>query len=147
MSSHRDADWQPKAVLFDLLTGLLDSWTTWTAAVEAVTSNPETSSDHSRAWRERYLQLTYGCGAYVPYESLVTRAAVEVGLPGQVTTQLVQRWETLEAWPEVKGVLEKLRAKGYKLGVVTNCSQELGEKAVKRVGVKFDAWISAEESG
>ena len=147
MSSHTDPDWRPKAILFDLLTALLDSWTTWTAAVEAVTSNPETSSDHARSWRERYLQLTYECGAYIPYESLVTRAAIDVGLPGQVTTQLVERWEELKAWPEVEGVLEKLREKGYKLGVVTNCSKELGEKALKRVGVEFDCWVSAEEAG
>ena len=48
----------PRAVLFDLLTALLDSWTVWNAAAGA--------EDKGRAWRAEYLRLTYGCGAYVP---------------------------------------------------------------------------------
>jgi 2-haloacid dehalogenase len=44
-----------EAVLFDLLTGLLDSWTLWnrTAGSEKL----------GRLWRAEYLKLTYGCGA------------------------------------------------------------------------------------
>ena len=57
----------PRAVLFDLLTGLLDSWTVWNAAAGSETKG--------RAWRAEYLRLTYGCGAYQPYEQLVRLAA------------------------------------------------------------------------
>ena len=45
----------PGAVLFDLLTALLDSWSVWNAAAE--------SERAGRAWRTEYLRLTYGCGA------------------------------------------------------------------------------------
>ena len=45
----------PRAVLFDLLTALLDSWTVWNAAAG--------SEEKGRAWRAEYLRLTYGCGA------------------------------------------------------------------------------------
>ena len=47
----------PRAVLFDLLTALLDSWTVWNAAAG--------SEEKGRAWRAEYLRLAYGCGAYV----------------------------------------------------------------------------------
>jgi hypothetical protein len=47
------------AVLFDLLTALLDSWSLW----DRVAGGPEAG----RRWRMRYPQLTYGAGRYRPY--------------------------------------------------------------------------------
>jgi hypothetical protein len=61
------------AVVFDLLTALLDSWTLWNTVAGA-------EVDGLR-WRRRYLEITYGCGAYRPYEVLVREAARDVGLP------------------------------------------------------------------
>ena len=61
------------AVLFDLLSALLDSWTLWTE----VAGDPRAA----RRWREQYLALTYSTGRYAPYESLVARAA-EMRGPG-----------------------------------------------------------------
>src|SRR5262249_24476207 len=46
----------PRAVLFELLTALLDSWSLWDAVAG--------SQEAGRAWRAEYLRLTYGCGAY-----------------------------------------------------------------------------------
>ena len=63
----------PRVVLFDLLTALLDSWTVWNRAAG--------SESAGRAWRAEYLRITYGCGAYRPYEQLVEEAAAAVGLP------------------------------------------------------------------
>src|SRR5262245_45959493 len=57
----------PQAVLFDLLSALLNSWTIWDAAAG--------SQARGRAWRASYLRLTYGCGSYRPYEELVRAAA------------------------------------------------------------------------
>lgn len=148
MSGPGESDCKPKAVLFDLLTALLDSWSTWTSAVSDLPDiTPESAQDLALTWRNRYLELTFGCGAYVPYESLVAQSAQDVGLHEGAATQLLRQWETLEPWPEVRDVLKKLRAKGYKLGVVTNCSEELGRKAAERVGIKFDAVVTAEEAG
>ena len=31
-------------------------------------------------WRKRYLEITYGCGVYRPYETLVREAAADAGL-------------------------------------------------------------------
>jgi FMN phosphatase YigB (HAD superfamily) len=34
-----------------------------------------------------------------------------------------------------------------RIGVVTNCSEELGQRAAARVGVRFDAVVTAEAAG
>jgi 2-haloacid dehalogenase len=132
------SDWQPKAILFDLLTGLLDSWTLWNHAA--------TSPERGREWRARYLEITFGCGSYKPYEDLVEQSAREVGLPSEAPATLLREWDSLKPWPEVEGVLKRLREKGYKLGVVTNCSRELGPRAAAKAGT-FDVVLTAEEIG
>ncbi|UNI24302.1 hypothetical protein JDV02_010058 [Purpureocillium takamizusanense] len=142
--------WRPKAIIFDLLTALLDSWTLWDA------STPSATSAEGRSWRERYLELTFGSGAYVPYEDLVREAASQVGLPGSAPDALLRNWQNLLPWPEAAGVLRELKARGYKLGVVTNCSRYLGHAAAERVNVHgsagspddmFEAVVTAEEAG
>ncbi|OTA54806.1 HAD-like protein [Hypoxylon sp. EC38] len=144
-------DWRPKAIIFDLLTALADSWSLWDS------STPSATSAEGRQWRERYLKLTFGAGAYVPYEDLVKESAHDAGLPSSAAEALLRNWGALQTWPETGQVLRKLRGLGYKLGVVTNCSKDLGhlaahevEKCVREGGAEdftFDAVITAEESG
>ena len=126
------------AVLFDLLTGLIDSWSVWNrvAGDEA----------KGRRWRDEYLRMTYGCGEYQPYESLVRIAARRAGLPEALQQDLEAAWETLEPWEDALPVLHRL-AKTYRLGVVTNCSQRLGRIAAERVGVAFDVVVTAQRAG
>lgn len=130
---------RPIAIVFDLLTALLDSWTVWNAAAGG--------EEPGRRWRARYLELTYGCGAYRPYEELVAEAAEQAGLPPEMPARLHAAWAELQPWPEVPGVLRDLRARGLKLGVATNCSILLGRAAAARCGVPFDAVITSEEAG
>ena len=125
-------------VLFDLLTALLDSWTLWDTAAGG--------HEDGRRWRMRYLELTYGAGGYEPYEELVRRSALDAGLEGSVADTLVQRWDELTPWPEVPTVMQELRADGYRLGVVTNCSEVLGHRAVARLGAPVHL-VTAERAG
>lgn len=143
-------NWQPKAIVFDLLTALLNSWDTWTL------STPSKTEQEGRRWRARYLEITFAAGAYTPataYEQLVQDAARDVGLPASAPRTLLQGWAQLEPWPEAGQVLQVLRSRGFRLGVVTNCSVELGRIAVHNVeehvgdGFSFDAVATAEESG
>lgn len=102
------------------------------------------------------MEITFSTGGYVPYEDLVRQAARDVGLPCTAPAALLRDWQSLKPWPEVLGVLHELRAKGYRLGVVTNCSKHLGHIAARRPGDSggsgsgeglFDAVVTAEESG
>lgn len=126
------------AVLFDLLTALLDSWSLWNriAGGEAA----------GRAWRGEYLKRTYGCGAYRPYEMLVEEAAVASGLPASSAKALEEEWLSLEPWEDAKPLLRKL-GKDYRLGVVTNCSERLGRFAALRMEVPFDVVVTSERAG
>lgn len=129
---------RPKAVLFDLLTSLLDSWTLW----DTVTG----SRDAGRRWRAAYLKMTYAAGRYRPYEALLREAAVAVGLPGESADRLAYRYGEVAPWPEVADVLGKLQAR-LPLAVVTNCSEKLARIAVRRTGVAFQAVVTAERAG
>jgi len=126
------------AVLFDLLTGLLDSWTVWNRVAG--------SEEKGRRWRAEYLKLTYGCGEYQPYESLVRIAATRTGLPEHMAKALEAQWEAIEPWDEAPELLRML-AKSHRLGVVTNCSERLGQAAAKRLGVPFDVVVTSERAG
>jgi len=124
------------AVIFDLLTALIDSWTLW----NTVAGSPEAGMK----WRRRYLEITYGCGAYRPYETLVREAARDVGLSERLGDKLEERWDELAPWPEAPAILEKIPVP---LAVATNCSNRLGLRAASRVGVLFSLVETAESVG
>ncbi len=126
-------------VLFDLLTGLLDSWTLW--------NDVAGSEEQGLAWRREYLRVTYGTNEYRPYEDLVEQAALATALRPGMAAALAARYGELRPWPGVRQVLSALRLGGLRLGVVTNCSLMLGRVAAAEVGVAFDAVVTAEEVG
>ena len=127
-----------QAVLFDLLTGLLDSWTVWNRVAG--------SEAAGRRWRAAYLELTYGTGAYRPYESLVAEAAAGTGLSASHAAALSERWTDIQPWEEAPAVLRKL-ARNHKLGIVTNCSERLGRAAAAKLGVPFEVIVTSERAG
>lgn len=127
------------AVLFDLLTALLDSWTLW----------DDVAGDTSagRRWRAAYLRRTYATGAYRPYETLVAEAASETGLDPALAGALSARYGELRPWPGVTSTLRTLAAGGVRLGVATNCSETLGRIAASRAAVPFDVIVTSERAG
>ena len=127
------------AVLFDLLTALVDSWSLWNAVAGGETAG--------RQWRAAYLRRTYGAGAYRPYETLVAEAAEEIGLDRGLADNLAARCAELQAWTGVAEELQQLKAMNIKLGVATNCSEALGRIAATCVGVPFDVVVTAERAG
>ena len=129
---------RPRAVLFDLLTALMDSWTLW----DSVAGNLE----DGRRWRAAYLKSTYGEGRYRRYEMLVREAALAVGLSADLGDRLVERYFELAPWPEVAEVVGPLQGQ-VPIGVVTNCSETLGLLAAARTGISFDTIVTAERAG
>ena len=125
-------------VLFDLLTALLDSWTLWNTVAG--------SESAGRSWRAAYLKLTYGTGAYRPYETLVREAAEIAGFSPTLADELERRWDELAPWDDATATLKQLEG-CMKLGVVTNCSDRLGRRAADRVGMRFDLVVTSERAG
>jgi 2-haloalkanoic acid dehalogenase type II len=126
-------------VLFDLLTALLDSWSLW----NMVAGNAEVG----RRWRAAYLRITYATGRYQPYEQLVADAARAVGLSPRHAGELASRYGEIRPWPEVAEVLGRLHDAGVPFGVVTNCSEALGQLAASRVPAPFRVVVTAERAG
>jgi 2-haloacid dehalogenase len=130
-----------RAVLFDLLTALIDSWSLWI----------EVAGDDGlgRAWRRESLRRVTSAGSYRPYEDIVVEAADAVGVGSVQARGLLERWAAgaLQPWPETRSVLSDLAAAGWTTGVVTNCSQRLAESAAAGMGHRFDAIVSAERAG
>lgn len=126
------------AVIFDLLTALIDSWTLW--------NDVAGSNDDGMRWRQAYLRLTYGAGAYRPYETIVAEAAAAAGIGPEKPDALVRRWHELQPWPEAVSIVETLPGRA-KLGVVINCSIAMGRAAAAQVSSAFDVVMTAEEAG
>ena len=125
------------AIAFDLLTALVDSWTLW--------ANVARGGELGRLWRTTSLRIITSAGVYQPYEEMIRRAAVEVGLAPARTDELIARWAEIKPWPETPAVLGRLRQR--RLAIVTNCSQRLAEIAAAATGGIFEVVMSAERAG
>jgi 2-haloacid dehalogenase len=134
MSQERSYD----AVVFDLLTALIDSWTLWNQAAG--------SAEDGLRWRCEYLALTYAAGPYRPYADIVRQAATQADIKPFSVEALFASWGDLPPWPETRKVLTTL-AERVPLGVVTNCSVTLGAAAVACTGIRFAAIVTAESAG
>jgi 2-haloalkanoic acid dehalogenase type II len=126
------------AVLFDLFSGLLDSQPAYDEVARSASLGSRWRSEHSR--------LCYSAGDYRPHDDLVAEAARRIGLSPDRAPALVARLGELRPWPEAPAVLAQLRAT-VKIGVVTNCSDEVGRRAAAKVGVPFDVIATAEVAG
>ena len=128
-----------RAVCFDLLSALLDSWSVWDRVAAELGR-----AELGHAWRRRYLSLTSTAGGYRPYLDVVVEAGESVGLPSRAADLLERAWDELRPWPDVGPALARL---GVPAAVVTNCSEALGRRAVACVHFPFAVVVTAEEAG
>lgn len=124
-----------RAIGFDLLTALLDTWTLWSAV----------AGDRALGmrWHAASQALLRG-KAYQAFDRILRDSATEVGIPSAKADELLRRWGEFEPWPDVPAVLAQLD--GTTRFIVTNCSRELGARAAQRAGA-FDLVMTAEEAG
>lgn len=126
-------------VVFDLFSGLLDSQPAYDEVAGSVLLG--------RRWRSEHSRLSYAAGDYRPHDELLAEAAMRIAVPPDRAPALVARLGELSPWPEAAAVLQELRRAPVKIGVVTNCSDELGLRAAAQVGVPFDVVATAEAAG
>jgi 2-haloalkanoic acid dehalogenase type II len=124
-----------RAVGFDLLTALLDTWSLWAAVAG------------DRALGMRWHAASQGLlrgQPYRPFADITRESAASVGIPRAKADEFLARFGEFAPWPDVPPVLERLG--DSRRFVVTNCSRELGERAARRAGT-FDLVVTAEEAG
>jgi 2-haloalkanoic acid dehalogenase type II len=128
-----------EAVLFDLFSALLESGTLW--------SDVAGDAELGAKWRDEASHVAYSTGSYRLFVETVAESAEVVGVPAERASDLLRGMgERLEPWPEAPDVLRRLR-EHVRIGVVTNCSEELGQLVAARVGVAFDTVVTAEAAG
>ncbi|MBU6422705.1 MAG: HAD-IA family hydrolase [Chloroflexota bacterium] len=123
------------AIGFDLLTALLDTWSTW----KAVAGDAELGMK----WHAASQALLRG-RAYRPYEDIVRDAAREVGVAPDRAEEMLRRYGSFAPWPDTREVLSKLES--MRRFVVTNCSDALGTRAAATLG-GFELVMTAEAAG
>jgi 2-haloacid dehalogenase len=128
-----------EAVLFDLFTALLDSQPLWREVAG--------SAALGASWREESSRVAYSTRTYRPFVETLEEAARVAGVPpGRAADLLRGMGERVGPWSEAPEVLRRL-SESVRIGVVTNCSEELGQLAAARVGVPFDTVVTAEAAG
>ena len=87
-----------------------------------------------------YRQIGHRAVSYVMDRCAITYTQDEV-------RWLVSQIETLKPFPDVVTALEKLRAAGYKLIILSNGDRDMLEAAGPHIGFAFDEVISVQEAG
>jgi 2-haloalkanoic acid dehalogenase type II len=141
IEAHEQSPRRFRAVAFDLLTALIDSWSLWIEVAG--------DAELGKKWRRNSLLLVTSAGDYSCYEKIVYESADAVGVSSEQASSLLQRWAAgeLRPWPETRNVLGQLTALNWPTAVVTNCSQRLAEAAAIATGHSFRSIVSAEAAG
>lgn len=147
-------------VVFDAYGTLFDVTAAARRAAEAPDAGP--LADHwaalARVWRDKQLEYTWLraiTGAHCDFWQVTGEAldyALEaVGLdpaPG-LREKLMALYRELDAYPEVPGLLSRLKAAGLQTAILSNGAPEMLEAAVSSAGIGglLDAVLSVEEVG
>ena len=149
-----DATFRPRAVLFDAYGTLFDVHSVALAAEQLFAGQGERLS---QLWRDKqieYSRLTSMSGRYQPFWAL-TRAALRyaiqrLGLPDEpaAVDRLMNEYRHLSAFPENHEVLQALRERGVRAGVLSNGDPEMLAVAVRSAGLAdlLDPVLSVHET-
>ncbi|NWG73816.1 MAG: haloacid dehalogenase type II [Rubrivivax sp.] len=142
----------PRAVLFDAYGTLFD---VYSVALLAEQSFPGRGDALAQLWRDKqieYTRLTSMSGRYRPFWDL-TRAGLRyaaqrlgVALARDVEERLMNQYRHLSAFPENREVLQALRRRGVRAGILSNGDPAMLEVAVRSAGIAdlLDPLLSAD---
>jgi 2-haloacid dehalogenase len=142
------------AVLFDAYGTLFDVH----AAVQrhAAAVGPD-AGRLSEVWRNKQLEYSWVLGLAGRYRSFwdLTEAALDHALAlhprvdRALRERLLDAYRDLDAYPEVAGVLERLRARGLRTAIFSNGDPAMLTRAVASAGLAahLDAVLSVEAAG
>jgi 2-haloacid dehalogenase len=142
---------EPRAFVFDLFGTLLD-YASLRAVAAEYTREPERFME---VWRAKQIALSQAgtlMGRYRPFEEITLGAlrfaAAHCGarVSEAAGRRLADAWLRLPAYPDVAPALERLRASGRPLAVLTNGSEAMLRAATTHAGIAdaFDHLLSVE---
>jgi 2-haloacid dehalogenase len=81
------------------------------------------------------------------YREVMATALARLGAPADEEDALGRSLPGWDTFPEVPAALEEARARGWRLGVLSNTDPELLDASLGRIGVDFDLAVAASEIG
>ena len=142
----------PRAVLFDAYGTLFD---VYSVALLAEQLFPGRGDALAQLWRDKqieYTRLTSMSGRYRPFWDL-TRAGLRyaaqrlgLALTRDIEDRLMNQYRHLSAFPENRDVLQALRRRGVRAGILSNGDPSMLEVAVRSAGIAdlLDPLLSAD---
>ena len=112
----------------------------------------------SQVWRAKHLEYAWVhslSGRPATFWDLTQRsldhaiASIGIGLAADVRQGLLAAYRTLDAYPEVAGVIAALKARGARVAILSNGDDDMLNDAVRaaRLGVLLDAVLSVAAAG
>lgn len=136
-----EASPRPRAVLFDAYGTLFDVYSVGLLAEQLFPGHGERLA---QLWRDKqieYTRLTSMSGRYKPFWELTRAglrfAALRLGLELQAAAEdrLMNQYRHLSAFPENREVLQALKARGVRAGLLSNGDPEMLAVAVRSAGL------------
>lgn len=148
---------RPQLVTFDAYTALVDSEAGLVPAVREACGDGVDAVHLSRAWRAKQLEYAQVSNSLqrgrIPFR-VVTRRAMHytfaragIDLTAEQSAALEAAWDRLPPWPEAKATLAALRARGYRLGILSNGDEEMLRALAGASDIEFDHILSSDHAG
>lgn len=145
-------------VTFDAYSALVDYRASLLPVVEAIPGiEPDRASDFLELWRARQLGVAALSNALergrIPFRQC-TAIALDyalhrhgIDLESTARAGLVEAWNALDPWPEADRVLSAVKAKGYRLAILSNGDEDMLAALAGRFETAFDDILSSEQCG
>jgi 2-haloacid dehalogenase len=144
-------------ITFDAYTALVDCEAGLVPAVREACGEAVDAVQLARAWRAKQLEYAQVSNSLqrgrIPFR-LVTRRAMDytfaragVELTGEQSAALEAAWDRLPPWPEAKATLAELKARGYRLGILSNGDEEMLRALAGASGIDFDHILASDHAG
>lgn len=103
--------------------------------------------ERADAQLERYhdVEPALQVGGERSYREVMTEAMRELGARADDAGGLADSLPSWEPFPEVQSALEEVRARGWKLAILSNTDRDFIEASQERIGVPFELAIVASE--
>jgi len=145
-------------ITFDAYAALVDYRSSLLPVVEAIPGiDKEHAADFLELWRVRQLgaaamsnALEQGRISFRDCTALALDYALkrhDLSVDSDARDELIQAWNPLTPWPEAGRVLTALKAKGYRLAILSNGDQDMLEALAAGFETPFDHILSSEQCG
>jgi len=145
-------------ITFDAYAALVDYRSSLLPVVEAIPGiDKEHAADFLELWRARQLgaaamsnALEQGRISFRDCTALALDYALkrhDLSVDSDARDELIQAWNPLTPWPEAGRVLTALKAKGYRLAILSNGDQDMLEALAAGFETPFDHILSSEQCG